>query len=164
MSMLKKALPLILLISLLSVAGCSLDSLNMGDTKVSVDKDTGNVKVQNDKGNLSVSGDNKLPEGYPESLFPLPAGASISSSMTGEAPNNAVGKTYVVSANCSDSKADLLKFYEGKLKDASNYKVQEFSTSTNITGSKDKYAFVVNVFDNDSSRTLTISLTEIKAK
>lgn len=159
----KKLLPL-LLVLVLALAGCGLDSLQFGDTKVKVDPGTGSVKVEDKQGTVSVSTTSQLPEGFPVELFPLPSGAKITSSLTGEAPNQAVGKTYVLTVDSDQSPAALLDFYERKLGDAKNFSKMEMNTSTNLLGSKGGYSFVVNIYPGDETSTVNISVTEEKAQ
>lgn len=156
-------LPLLLSLAL-STAGCGLNSFQFGDTKIKVDPSTGSVQVEDDQGTVSVNTGSQLPEGFPAELFPLPSGATITSSLSGEAPGQGVGKTYVVTADSSDSMSSLVKFYEGSLGDGQNFSKMDVNGSTNLVGSKNGYSFVININPNDNqTSTINISVTEEKS-
>lgn len=145
------------------LAGCSPGALQFGDTSVKVDPGTGSVKVEDKQGTLSVSTAGQLPEGFPADLFPLPAGARVTSSLTGEAPNQAVGRTFVISAESPDSSDQLVEFYVSHLQDAQNYSKMDMNTSTNLIGSKGGYSFVINIYPEKEGCTVNISVTEEKS-
>jgi len=83
-----------------------------------------------------------LPDDYPNDIFPIYPGSTISQAIVG-------GGGYSIIAHTNAHHADVIAFYKDVLKDASVMAETEEETSLTSFGSKDGYTYNIDVAKSD---------------
>ncbi len=130
----------LLLVTAISI-GCGKLSIPTGDGgSISISKDGElTVKGKDGEGSVSISGDQKLPKGFPSDI-PIPKGATIEGSL--QAKSN--GKnSYTVTLTAKQDIEELTELYEKYMdkegyEETSGWGDQSFWS---MTGFKDEYMF-----------------------
>lgn len=138
---------LVLLIGLVLVSGCGGGkSIKTEGGTLNVNENKLEVKTNDGKAEMSVGTEGQevaLPEGYPQEVVPILAGAKITLASRNEDANKKL--TYWVTVTSDKNAQEVRKFYEGVLKDAQNTQKTEVNKNYFIAGEKQNNIFTVTV-------------------
>ncbi len=104
----------LLLLSVVALSGCAsiaekaTEAAVEKTTGVSVDKDGDNVTIKTDEGEATVSGDAKLPDGFPTDV-PIYENAKITTAMSNKSDT---GMGYIVAFTSQDDAAEIFAWYK----------------------------------------------------
>lgn len=118
----------------------SAESQDSDQSSVSVKPKDGSATVESGQGSISFATDKsvELPKGYPSDKFPVYEKSYIASAIEGQG-------TYAITAFSKDDVQKVIAFYEKVLEGAKVYMDTKTDTSLTSAGTKDGYAYTINV-------------------
>lgn len=154
----KLFVPLALLILLGLMAGCGGKTVETPEGSVKFDDNQIEVKTQDGQAQVNVgnNGQASLPEGYPQDLVPIIAGATVTASGRNEDENKAV--TYWLTLSSTLPANDVYKYYQDVLKDATGIQSAQVDDTFSIQGTKDNRLVSIVVMKNASEPNCTVQI------